>query len=366
MTGSTADRRRSSRLICGRHPSLLAGDEDPELVIGRRIVAAISLVGEDARDGVADQRLHLRDHGCQRVAVIGIAGQRLHMGDELAALGVLERGGNADLDAELVRPVGLALADALDFRRVQGIDLRPALTLLLLAHAARQRQQLGERRFEPAVALDLAADVADDAAEIGPQLLQHPVGALELLGVGIALMLDQGELAHPRIGLAQTHAVVLRQPHQLLARPVQKLGIGGEHHVLGLHRGVDDHPRQLGRLDRLGPGGDRQALLQQRLQPLLAHAVAPARQRRAIEHQPVLEELLAAEELVIGVLDPALAQHLVGQVIGVLEDRQPRHQSRRQRRLARIVRVDRPELPSRNPQSTVRASFTSGWFMSMI
>jgi hypothetical protein len=30
----------------------------------------------------------------------------------------------------------------------------------------------------------------------------------------------------------------------------------------------------------------------------------------------VLEELLAAEELVIGVLDPALAQHLVGQVIG--------------------------------------------------
>ena len=39
-----------------RHPSLLAGDEDPELVIGRRIVAAISLVGEDARDGVADER----------------------------------------------------------------------------------------------------------------------------------------------------------------------------------------------------------------------------------------------------------------------------------------------------------------------
>jgi hypothetical protein len=65
-----------------------------------------------------------------------------------------------------------------------------------------------------------------------------------------------------------------------------------------------DHPRQLGRLDCLGPGGNRQALLQQRLQPLLAHTVAPARQRRAIEHQPVLEELLAAEELVIGVLDP--------------------------------------------------------------
>src|SRR5450631_1026284 len=88
----------------------------------------------------------------------------------------------------------------------------------------------------------LAADVADDAAEIGPQLLQHPVGALELLGVGITLMLDQSELAHPRIGLAQGHPAVLGQPHQFLARPVQQPGIGGEHHVLGLHRGIDDHP----------------------------------------------------------------------------------------------------------------------------
>src|SRR5947208_14916715 len=147
-----------------------------------------------ARDGVADQCLHDRDHGFQGVAVIWIAGQRLHVGNELAALAVLEGGGNADLDAELVRPMGLAFADAFDFRCMQGIDLRPALTLLLLAHAACQQQQPGERRFEPALALDLAADVA---AEIGAQLPEHPVGALELFGMGIALMLDQGELAHP-------------------------------------------------------------------------------------------------------------------------------------------------------------------------
>lgn len=38
-----------------------------------------------ACDDVADQRLHVRDHAGQRVAVIGIAGQCLHMGDELAA-----------------------------------------------------------------------------------------------------------------------------------------------------------------------------------------------------------------------------------------------------------------------------------------
>jgi hypothetical protein len=93
------------------------------------------------------------------------------------------------------------------------------------------------------------------------------------------------------------------------------------------------------------------------------------RQRRAIEHQPVLEELLAAEVLVIGVFHPALAQHLVGEVIRVLEDGQPRHQSRRQRRLAGAVRVDLAEAPlqaSRKPQSTVRPSDASGCFMSMI
>jgi hypothetical protein len=85
------------------------------------------------------KRLHVRDHGRQGVTVIWIAGQRLHMGDELAALAVLEGGGNAHLDAELVRPMGLALADAFDFRRMQGIDLRPALMLLLLADAPRQQ-----------------------------------------------------------------------------------------------------------------------------------------------------------------------------------------------------------------------------------
>ena len=156
-------------------------------------------------------------------------------------------------------------------------------------------------------------------------------------------MLDQGVLAHPHIGLAQVDAVLAGQPDQHLAGPIQKLGIGGEHRVLGLHRRVDDDPRQLGWLDRVGSGGNRQALLDQRGKLFLAHALAPARQRRTVEHQPVLEELLAAEELVIGVLHPALTQHFVGQIVRVLQDRQPRHQPCRQRRLAGLVAVDRPK-----------------------
>ena len=76
---------------------------------------------------------------------------------------------------------------------------------------------------------------------------------------------------------------------------------------------------------------------------LLAHPLAPARQRRAVEGQLVPEELLAAEELIIGVLDPARAQILVGEIVHVLEDRQPRHQPRRQRRVSGLVGIDRAE-----------------------
>ena len=140
-----------------------------------------------------------RDHLGQRMPVIGIARQRLRMGDELAALAVLESGGNADLDAELVRLVRLALADALHLGRVQAVDLGAALSALLSAHPPRQAQQPGEFGFEPMISVDLAGNVPDDAAEIGLERAQSPVGAPELLGMGVTLMLDQGELADPRV-----------------------------------------------------------------------------------------------------------------------------------------------------------------------
>src|SRR5262245_51355482 len=57
----------------------------------------------------------------------------------------------------------------------------------------------------------------------------------------------------------------------------------------------------------------------------------------------MLERFLAAEVLEVRVLHPAIAQSLVGKVVSVLEDRQPRHQPRRQRRLTRLVGVDCPE-----------------------
>ena len=154
---------------------LLAGDVDLELVLGRGVVAAIAAVGDDALEVGADLGLHLRDDVAERMAVVGVAGQRLHMGDELAALGVVERRGDRDLDAELVGPVRLALADAFDLRRVQRIDLL-ARAGSGAGRAPAQASESGWAKtlFQPRAGLDLAHDVAADPAEIGAQASAAP------------------------------------------------------------------------------------------------------------------------------------------------------------------------------------------------
>ena len=59
---------------------------------------------------------------------------------------------------------------------------------------------------------------------------------------------------------------------------------------------------------------------------MIAHPLPPPCQRRAIKWQPMLEELLPTEELEIGILDPAVTQRLITQVVHVLEKRQACHQ----------------------------------------
>ena len=65
----------------------------------------------------ADGALNVREDGCERVPVIGVAGERLHVGDKLATPAAVEGRRHADLDAELLGFVGLAFANALDLRR---------------------------------------------------------------------------------------------------------------------------------------------------------------------------------------------------------------------------------------------------------
>jgi hypothetical protein len=104
--------------------------------------------------------------------------------------------------------------------------------------------------------------------------------------------------------------------------------------------------------DAAGPGrqraglvGHRQTLLEQSRHLLFAQPLAPAGQRRALEGLLVLEALLAAEELVIGVLQPARAQGLVREVVHMLEDQKARHQPARQGWLTGPGAAHRAETP---------------------
>src|SRR3979409_1285329 len=124
-------------------------------------MTAVAGVGVEPLDRGADEFLDPRDHLSQRMAVIGIARQGLDMGDELAALAVLERGGNADLDAELVRLVRLALADAFHFGGMQAVDFGAALPALLRSYPPAKAEQESEAGLEPMVAVDPAGNVAD-------------------------------------------------------------------------------------------------------------------------------------------------------------------------------------------------------------
>src|SRR4051794_1784169 len=141
----------------------LAADPDPELV--RVVVAAIAPVDVNAAGLDARQLLDRGDDRAEGVPVVRIAVQRLRMQYELTAFGLGDRGCHRDLATELVGRPRLTFADAFDLRRMQGIDFVAALAMILMSDAEREIEQRAEARLERVVAGDLAADVADDAAE---------------------------------------------------------------------------------------------------------------------------------------------------------------------------------------------------------
>jgi hypothetical protein len=136
------------------------------------------------------------------------------------------------------------------------------------------------------------------------------------------------------VALPKCDAATSRQPHELLARHLEQATVGGIRHGFLLHRGVDDHTRKIGRLERIQILGCGDALRQQLFHPGFTQALAKARQRRGIAGKASLEEHFAAEELPVGVFQPALAEGFVRQIVGVLQVEQPTHQSQRQRRTA--------------------------------
>ena len=95
-------------------------------------------------------------------------------------------GDDRDLDAELVGRAGLALADALGLRGMEGIQLPAALALLLGADLGGSCQRQRKNHLEVLLTGNLAADVTDQPAKPAAQDPQLAAVAVELLGVGVS------------------------------------------------------------------------------------------------------------------------------------------------------------------------------------
>src|SRR6266516_343575 len=117
---------------------------------------------------------------------------------------------------------------------------------------------------------------------------------------------------------------------------------GGEGDVLGLHGGIDRHPRQILRPQQPALVRHPQALGEEKCQ-LVAEALAPMAQVRALVRKLVLEELLSSEVLEIRVIDPALARTFVGQAVNMLEQKKPDHKPCRNSRPTTVA-VQRCDL----------------------
>src|SRR5437762_7949662 len=117
---------------------------------------------------------------------------------------------------------------------------------------------------------------------------------------------------------------------------------GREGDVLGLHGGIDRDPRQILRPQRPALVRHPQALGEEKFQ-LVAEALAPMAQVRALVRKLVLEELLSSKVLEIRVIDPALARTFVGQAVNMLEQKKPDHKPCRNSRPTTVA-VQRCDL----------------------
>src|SRR5437762_10852012 len=117
---------------------------------------------------------------------------------------------------------------------------------------------------------------------------------------------------------------------------------GREGDVLGLHGGIDRDPRQILRPQRPALVRHPQALGEEKFQ-LVAEALAPMAQVRALVRKLVLEELLSSEVLEIRVIDPALARTFVGEPVNMLEQKKPDHKPCRNSRPTTVA-VQRCDL----------------------
>lgn len=129
----------------------------------------------------------------------------------------------------------LTFGDALYLRSMDAVDLvRVVPGLAVDAPGKLEKISKTAVRFRM-----LTFDITDDSAKIVAQLLLFTHGTLDLTGVTIATVHDQGLLAEPLETLAQINALLLCQSHQGSSGLVVKTGIGRKGNSLFLDSGID-------------------------------------------------------------------------------------------------------------------------------
>ncbi len=294
-----------------------AADEDPAPFYGDPM-GLVASVHEGGLGDLTGEPFDLVELALQGVAVIGVIREGLDAHDETLLVGH----GQAHLHPELVRLVGLALGDALHLGGMEAVDL--ALGEALLGEDL-LRQDEGAFVGLEGLITHLPFDIPHHSACHGLQGSQDLPGPAVLLGLGMATMLLIGPGHQFSVALAKGDAFLFgNAEHGGVDLPVEP-GIGRMLHGLGLHRRVDDDLLQaaLGDDASLHPCRDR--CLEQLLNALLANALAPAGHLAWINGQGMLEELLPAKELPVGVLDPPAYRLLIGDALEVLEVMEARH-----------------------------------------
>ncbi len=185
------------------------------------------------------------------MAVVGIAGESPSSDHQAALVGH----GNTGFNAELVGLSCFALADAFDFRRMQGVKLVLVLRLLLADTfgAFEQDVQMGDgaRRFT-GHGRQFATYFTQYNAEDGALAFDGTPQALELLGVGVAAGLAAQFLSLLDEGLFQTDADALGGFYDLDPGDLQQAAIDRMGDGFILDRRIDNDPFKLGRTHGLG------------------------------------------------------------------------------------------------------------------
>ncbi len=288
----------------------------------------------DGRGGLDLQVLQqvrgLLDLFGQGMAVIGVAGKRPGSDDQ--ALFVSDR--DARFDAELVGLAALALADALGFLRMQGIQLvlvlgplgadalgqgHPVLKLVL--------RSLGQ-------CAHLALYLSQDDPKDGPLPAQHRLQTFELSRMGISTCAAAKCDGLACVGELELDTCALSQANDLCPGDLQQAAIGGVGDGLFLDSGINDHALKVGLLDRAHGHRGLDGGLEQLFHASLAQALAKAAELGLVAGEAGFKVFLAAEKLKVHVLRPAFDDTVVAQVVGMLEIKQGHHQADRQSGLA--------------------------------